>query len=466
MRVNPQSKCRIEFLTAICFLSYSTNALCQNTSPPKEAKEFYARAIEAEKKDAFNRDYKRIIADYKQVITLDPKHHAAYNALAWNLATCDYDAFRDGKAAVEHAKKACELTSFKDWRYLDTLAAAYAEAGDFENAVKLQRAALLDPDFPEGQDFYWEEAALEPANRLLLFENKTPYRNRGFRSGEDQVKRLPFNATSLSALKRLTRASKLRAEGEHNAAFEEETLAVRTYFLDRGSEINTYFLALSSRGVFHVSERRFKEGIADLTRFINDKRLLRPEDPRLLAMCHWHRGVAYLRTSQFEKALSDADEVSRLDASFKQDCKNLKTLIERRKRGGAPTDAEITLLAKLITIAVANSLAKDQDHNGGTVAALFSVGARAGRDGMIESALKDLFPDLREVEIRGIRRVTSQCLDGKLSVGNFSKQTAKEEIIEELQRQDPALGRIAGVADFVYEVHQAKSAKPNSKSGN
>jgi Flp pilus assembly protein TadD len=58
------------------------------------------------------------------------------NELAWLLSTASQQKIRDGGRAVELATKACELTGYKDAGCLDTLAAAYAESGDFETAVK------------------------------------------------------------------------------------------------------------------------------------------------------------------------------------------------------------------------------------------------------------------------------------------------------------------------------------------
>ena len=89
--------------------------------------------------------------------------------LAWLLATAPDDKVRDGKRAVELAKTACELTEHKNGGYLDTLAAAYAEAGDFKNAVEWQEKAIKAGDMPI-KDM---DAAKK---RLELFKNKKPYR--------------------------------------------------------------------------------------------------------------------------------------------------------------------------------------------------------------------------------------------------------------------------------------------------
>lgn len=66
----------------------------------------------------------------------------AYNDIAWLKATCSLDRYRDGKKALELATQACELTQWKNWRFLDTLSAAFAETGDFVKAVQWQQKAI------------------------------------------------------------------------------------------------------------------------------------------------------------------------------------------------------------------------------------------------------------------------------------------------------------------------------------
>jgi serine/threonine protein kinase len=64
------------------------------------------------------------------------------NAHAWRQATHPAAEVRDGPRAIENATKACELSDWKNPEHVDTLAAAYAEVGDFASAVEWQRKVL------------------------------------------------------------------------------------------------------------------------------------------------------------------------------------------------------------------------------------------------------------------------------------------------------------------------------------
>ena len=101
-------------------------------------------------------------------IRLDPGKAPGVQPSAWIRATCPDAKYRDGKQAVASATRACELTEWKDAITLDTLAAAYAEAGDFDAAVKWQTKA--NAMFPEGKDKSEGEA------RLKLYQARKPYR--------------------------------------------------------------------------------------------------------------------------------------------------------------------------------------------------------------------------------------------------------------------------------------------------
>ena len=89
-------------------------------------------------------------------------------ALQFN--TSGDDKLRDGKRAIEYATRACELTDWKMVVYLDTLAAAYAEAGQFDEAIRFEKKVLADPAF---------DARLNPEakRRVELYLQKKPSRD-------------------------------------------------------------------------------------------------------------------------------------------------------------------------------------------------------------------------------------------------------------------------------------------------
>ena len=80
------------------------------------------------------------IEDYDRAIGIDPDNATFYNSKAWLMATCPEESCRDGQQAVKMAEKAVKLRDSASYR--DTLAAAYAEAGRFEDAVREQNKAL------------------------------------------------------------------------------------------------------------------------------------------------------------------------------------------------------------------------------------------------------------------------------------------------------------------------------------
>jgi tetratricopeptide (TPR) repeat protein len=115
--------------------------------------------------------YDKALAELDHIINLKPRIHAdalARNDRAWLFATCPEPPFRNGKQAVADATAACRIDSWDSWDYIDTLAAACAEAGDFDNAIKFENKAIRktrDADFIKGAQ-----------ERLALYQQHRPFR--------------------------------------------------------------------------------------------------------------------------------------------------------------------------------------------------------------------------------------------------------------------------------------------------
>src|SRR5439155_10581884 len=90
------------------------------------------------------------------------------NNAAWSLVTCPYDQLRDGQLALRYAEKAVAASKRKDANLLDTLAAAYAETGDFPKAVATQKEAIALLKDEERRSNYRQ--------RLHLYESNQPCR--------------------------------------------------------------------------------------------------------------------------------------------------------------------------------------------------------------------------------------------------------------------------------------------------
>ena len=98
-------------------------------------------------------------ADMVSLSSGPPLEPASEDWCAHQLATSMQPELRDGKAAVVLATRACEATGWKNSTYLETLASAYAEAGDFPEAIKWVRRAIdaAQTDDPAAEEvLHWQ----------------------------------------------------------------------------------------------------------------------------------------------------------------------------------------------------------------------------------------------------------------------------------------------------------------------
>ncbi len=135
---------------------------------------FAARALAYEQRS----EYRTALSAFESAAAAAPWHVEMLNSLARFQATCSEAAFRDGAQAIETATKACELSLWENYDYINTLAAAYAEAGLSEQAVQWQRQALTK----------WP-AEVRPSlrthgeSRLRLYEAGQPYHGQYLHAG-------------------------------------------------------------------------------------------------------------------------------------------------------------------------------------------------------------------------------------------------------------------------------------------
>jgi tetratricopeptide (TPR) repeat protein len=110
------------------------------------------------------------VAEYREALVSRPDQPEALNNVAWLLATCPDATVRNGADAVRLAEHACRLSGSAQPRALGTLAAAYAEAGRFPEAVETAQKAV-DAARASGND----QLAAMSEQLLNLFRSGKPY---------------------------------------------------------------------------------------------------------------------------------------------------------------------------------------------------------------------------------------------------------------------------------------------------
>ncbi len=121
-------------------------------------------------------DYRRAEAWYRFAArSEDPWAH---NDLAWFLSTCPDLSHHDAESAIEFARSAGEKLSGKRYEVMDTLAAAFARAGKYGEAVQTQLKAIVMLDEDKSREIKPEERAKlekELMDRLGLYKKQHPY---------------------------------------------------------------------------------------------------------------------------------------------------------------------------------------------------------------------------------------------------------------------------------------------------
>ena len=108
---------------------------------------------------------------YRKGLEIDPRYPIDAAREAWHLATDPNRSKRNGALAVLLASHACEATERRQPEMLDVLAAAYAEAGQFQDAASVARQAIALASSSDKSAL-----AERLAFRLKLYERNQAYR--------------------------------------------------------------------------------------------------------------------------------------------------------------------------------------------------------------------------------------------------------------------------------------------------
>ena len=93
------------------------------------------------------------------------------NNMAWIMATNEESKYRNPDKSMDMARRACEITDYQNPQLLDTLAAAYASAGKFQQAIETAEKAVGVALAADNK-----EMAKQIQSRLTLYQNQKPYR--------------------------------------------------------------------------------------------------------------------------------------------------------------------------------------------------------------------------------------------------------------------------------------------------
>ncbi len=144
-------------------IAYLNEALRRNPDQPEVCANLGIAYAQVKK-------YEPAIQNLTKAVKLKYNRPDVLNTLAWLLATAGDVSAQDANRAVEYAQNACELTGYKEPLFLDTLAAAYAAAGRFDDAIATAEQAV-NAAKTSGQ----EELAGKIQKRMEQYKVGQPY---------------------------------------------------------------------------------------------------------------------------------------------------------------------------------------------------------------------------------------------------------------------------------------------------
>ncbi len=161
---------------------YNLAVALQRQGRYAEATESYRKAIELKPRlaDAYlglgrtlvaQGEYAEAVQTFRRGLEVEPRHMVMGDEMAWIMATAPDPTVRNALQAIQIGERLAELTGRKEFKPLDTLGAAYAEAGRFEQAVATAREALQLAEARNDTNL-----VIAIRSRLELYERSKPYR--------------------------------------------------------------------------------------------------------------------------------------------------------------------------------------------------------------------------------------------------------------------------------------------------
>ena len=256
-------------------------------------------------------DYEKALEDSMEAIKIDPKFVPGLANVARLKATCPVDRLRDGQQAVELAKQACELIGANSetdrWFYLDTLAAAYAEVGDFAQAIESEQLAVQAIQSVENPTLSSGIAIWLCNDHLNLYRNNKPCRG-------------AFQAVSGTAQETPTDRAKELAKLSEDSWREEFKVYDESIKLNPANPVG--YFHRGSAWAQRVGIQPFSRGVAftnaDTPTFyenaINDLNEAIRLDP-LLADAFEVRGRVSVEAGKIDSAIEDLSKAIAIDST-------------------------------------------------------------------------------------------------------------------------------------------------------
>ena len=146
-------------------------------------------------------NFNRAVDLFTKVNRLQPDQVHSKNVLAWLLATCPYEAKRDGEAALALIDTDSENLVDQNAATLEIYAACYAEVGKFDKAVRFQQLAVDKTSNDSRSQNYSKSQLKGMLNRLELYRTRTAYRTANTRQTPIQANGSQLSGGGFRALR-------------------------------------------------------------------------------------------------------------------------------------------------------------------------------------------------------------------------------------------------------------------------